>query len=49
MSEPTPAPIEVPALPPEELAEIREVLEQIRRGDYSGTFAWDEIAAELGL
>ena len=38
-----------PAKSPEELAEIRELLEQVRRGDYSGTVPWEEVAAELGL
>jgi hypothetical protein len=49
MSEPAPQPIEPPAKSPEELADIRRVLEQVRRGDYSGTIPWDEVAAELGL
>jgi hypothetical protein len=47
-SAPTP-PIEVPPLPPEELAEIREVIDQVKKGDYSQTITWEEIAAELGL
>jgi hypothetical protein len=49
MSEPTPAPIELPPKSPEELAEIRARHERIRHGDFSGTVEWEEVAAELGL
>jgi hypothetical protein len=49
MSEPAPTPIEVPPLPPERQAEIRELLARIEEGDLSGTIAWEEVAAELGL
>ena len=49
MSESAPTPIELPQKPPEQLAEIHELIEQVRRGDYSGTVPWDELAAELGL
>jgi hypothetical protein len=49
MTEPAPHPIEPPPLTPEELAEIRAVLEQVRRGDYSGTIPWEEIAKEFDL
>ncbi len=37
MSESATNPIEPPPKTAEELAEIRAVLEQVRRGDYSGT------------
>ena len=49
MSGPAVNPIEPPPLTPEELAEIRAVIEQVRRGDYSGTIPWEEIADEFGL
>jgi hypothetical protein len=49
MSEPVSDPIELPAKTPEELAEIRAVLEQVRRGDFSSTLPWEEIAAEFDL
>jgi hypothetical protein len=49
MSEPAAYPIEPPPKTPEELAEIRAVLEQVRRGDYSGTIPWEEIANEFDL
>jgi hypothetical protein len=49
MSEPAMNPIEPPPKTAEELAEIRAVLEQVRRGDYSGTIPWEEIAKEFGL
>jgi hypothetical protein len=49
MSEPAVNPIEPPPLTPEELAEIRTVLEQVGRGDYSGTIPWEEIAKEFDL
>jgi hypothetical protein len=49
MSEPAVNPIEPPPLSPEELAEIRAVLDQVRRGDYSNTIPWEEIAKEFDL
>jgi hypothetical protein len=50
MTESAPTPdIEVPPLPPERLAEVREAIDRVRRGDYSQTITWDEIADELGL
>jgi hypothetical protein len=49
VSEPAQNPVEPPPLTPEELAEIRAVLEQVRRGDYSGTIPWEEIAKEFDL
>jgi hypothetical protein len=49
MSEPAPHPIEPPPLTPAELAEIRAVLEQVARGDYSGTIPWEEVAKEFDL
>ena len=49
MSEPAVNPIEPPPLTPEELAEIRAVIDQVRRGDYSGTIPWEEIAKEFDL
>jgi hypothetical protein len=49
MSEPAVNPVEPPLKTPEELEEIRAVLEQVRRGDYSGTIPWEEIAKEFDL
>ena len=49
MSEPDSEPIELPAKTPEELAEIRAVLDQVRRGDDPNTLPWEEIAAEFDL
>jgi hypothetical protein len=49
MSEPAPTPIELPPKSPERLAEIRALHERIRQGDESGTIAWEEVAAALGL
>jgi hypothetical protein len=49
MSESAANPIDPPPLTPEELAEIRAVLDQVRRGDYSGTIPWEEIAKEFDL
>jgi hypothetical protein len=49
MSEPAVNPIEPPPLTPEELAEIRTLLDQVRRGDFSGTIPWEEIAKEFDL
>jgi hypothetical protein len=49
MSEPAVNPIEPPPKTEEELAEIRAVLEQVARGDYSGTIPWEEIAKEFDL
>jgi hypothetical protein len=49
MSESAPTPIELPEKTPEQLAEIHELIEQVRQGDYSKTVSWDELAAELGL
>jgi hypothetical protein len=49
MSDPAPHPAELPAKTPEELAEIRAVLDQVSRGDLSETVPWDEIAAEFDL
>jgi hypothetical protein len=50
MTESAPTPdIEVPPLSPERLAEVREAIDRVRRGDYSQTITWDEIADELGL
>ncbi len=49
MSEPTPTPIDLPPKSPERLAEIHALHERIRQGDESGTVAWEEVAAELGL
>jgi type I restriction-modification system DNA methylase subunit len=47
MSEHAENPVVPPIKSPEELAEIRAVLEQVRRGDYSGTIPWEEIAKEF--
>jgi hypothetical protein len=49
MSEHAENPVVPPTKSPEELAEIRAVLEQVRRGDYSGTIPWEEIAKEFDL
>jgi hypothetical protein len=49
MSESVVNPVEPPPLTPEELAEIRAVIEQVRRGDNSGTIPWEEIAKEFDL
>lgn len=49
MSEDAAQPISLPPKSPEPEAEIRELLEQVRRGDESGTVPWEEVAAELGL
>jgi hypothetical protein len=49
MSEDAAHPISLPPKSPEREAEIRELLEQVRRGDESGTVPWEEVAAELGL
>jgi hypothetical protein len=50
MTEPAPTPeIHVPPLPPERLAEIRELLAKVERGDHSDTMPWDQVADELGL
>ena len=49
MSESATNPIEPPPKTAEELAEIRGVLDQVRRGDYSGTIPWEEIAKEFDL
>ena len=49
MSEPAERPVAPPIKTPEELAEIRALLEQVGRGDYSGTIPWEEIAKEFDL
>jgi hypothetical protein len=49
MSESAANPIEPPAKTPQELAEIRAVLEQVGRGDLSGTVPWEDIAGEFDL
>jgi hypothetical protein len=49
MSEPAANPIEPPPRTPEELMEIRTLLDQVRRGDFSGTIPWEEIAKEFNL
>ena len=49
MSESAPTPIKLPEKTPEQLAEIHALIEQVRRGDYSQTIPWDDLAAELGL
>jgi hypothetical protein len=49
MSEPAVNSVEPPPKTEEELAEIRAVLEQVARGDYSGTIPWEEIAKEFDL
>jgi hypothetical protein len=49
MSEDAAQPISLPPKSPEREAEIRELLEQVRHGDESGTVPWEEVAAELGL
>jgi hypothetical protein len=49
MSDSAPRPTAPPPKSPEREAEIRELLAQVARGDLSGTIAWEEVAAELGL
>jgi hypothetical protein len=50
MSDPAPNPeVQIPPLPPERLAEIRELLAKIERGDRSDTLPWEQVADELGL
>jgi hypothetical protein len=50
MTEPASSPeIQVPPLSPERLAEIRELLAKIERGDRSDTLPWEQVADELGL
>jgi hypothetical protein len=49
MSEPAVHPIEPPPKTPQALAEIRAVIEQVGRGDYSGAIPWEEIAKEFDL
>ena len=49
MREPAERPVVPPIKTPEELAEIRALLEQVGRGDYSGTIPWEEIAREFDL
>jgi hypothetical protein len=49
MSEAESQPVNLPPKSPEELAEIRALLEQVRRGDLSSTVPWEEIAAEFDL
>ena len=49
MSEPAETPVVPPIKSPEDLEEIRTVLDQVRRGDYSGTIPWEEIAKEFDL
>ncbi len=45
-SSPSTAP---PPKSPEREAEIRELLARVAHGDLSGTIAWEQVAAELGL
>jgi hypothetical protein len=49
MSESAANPTEPPAKTPEELAEIKAVLEQVGRGDLWGTVPWEEIATDFDL
>jgi hypothetical protein len=46
---PTPEPVELPEIPPEERAELEALKQRILAGDYGGTIPWDDLAAELGL
>jgi hypothetical protein len=48
MTDPTPSTTPPPKSPERE-AEIRQLLAQVAAGDLSGTIAWEEVAAELGL
>jgi len=48
-SQPTPEPVELPEIPPEERAELEALKQRILAGDYGGTIPWDDLAAELGL
>jgi hypothetical protein len=49
VSERAPTPIQLPPKSAEELAEIHALHERIRKGDFSGTVEWEQVAAELGL
>ena len=49
MDENAAQPISLAPKTPEREAEIRKLLERVRRGDESGTVPWEEVAAELGL
>jgi hypothetical protein len=48
-SQPSPEPVELPEIPPEERAELEALKQRILAGDRSGTIPWDDLAAELGL
>jgi hypothetical protein len=48
-SQPTPEPIELPEIPPEECAELEALKQRILAGDYGGTVPWDDLKAALGL
>jgi hypothetical protein len=48
-SQPTPEPIELPEIPPEERAGLDALKQRILAGDDNGTIPWDDLAAELGL
>lgn len=48
-SQPTPEPVELPEIPPEERAELEALKQRILAGDEGGTVPWDDLAAELGL
>jgi hypothetical protein len=48
-SQPTPEPVKLPEIPPEERAELEALKQRILAGDFSGTVPWDDLKAELGL
>jgi hypothetical protein len=48
-SQPTPEPVELPEIPPEQRAELDALKQRILAGDRSDTVSWDELAAELDL
>jgi hypothetical protein len=49
MSDSAPISATPPPKSPEREAEIRQLLAQVAQGDLSGTIAWEQVAAELGL
>jgi hypothetical protein len=48
-SQPSPEPIEVPPVSPDERAEWEAMKARVADGDENGLVPWDDLAAELGL
>jgi hypothetical protein len=48
-SQSAPEPIQIPAIPPEERAELDALKARVLAGDERELIPWDELAAELGL